>query len=128
MTSASATFERVDGGGDCAGLVPARDVAPVTVRRSPPAGAACLGGTSDGTGAVAVGARTPGETVSWQCTGATAPHARRSPPMRRSRVVLREAGTGCTTGAVDQGWDGTVVQQSGKDACTYRYWPGLLGR
>jgi hypothetical protein len=35
--------------------------------------------------------------------------------------------TGCSTGAIDQGWDGTVVQQSGKDACTYRWWPGLLG-
>ncbi len=44
------------------------------------------------------------------------------------RVVLREAGTGCTTGAVDQGWDGSVVQQSGKDPCAYRVWPRLLGR
>lgn len=44
------------------------------------------------------------------------------------RVVLREEGSGCTTGAVDQGWDGTVVQQSGKDACAYHVWRGLLGR
>jgi hypothetical protein len=44
------------------------------------------------------------------------------------RVVLREAGGPCTTGAVDQGWDGTVVQQSGKDACVHRFWPRLLAR
>ncbi len=44
------------------------------------------------------------------------------------RVVLREEGSGCTTGAVDQGWDGTVVQQSGKDPCAYRFWPRLLAR
>lgn len=42
------------------------------------------------------------------------------------RVVLHEEGTGCTTGAVDQGWDGTVVQQSGHDVCRYRWWPRLL--
>jgi hypothetical protein len=42
------------------------------------------------------------------------------------RIVLREAGSGCTAGAVDQGWDGTVIQQSGRDACTYRWWPALL--
>lgn len=44
------------------------------------------------------------------------------------RVVLREPGGACTTGAVDQGWDGTVVQQSARDACVYRWWPGLLAR
>jgi hypothetical protein len=42
------------------------------------------------------------------------------------RVTLREEGSGCTTGVVDQGWDGTVVQQSGNDPCTYRWWPRLL--
>lgn len=42
------------------------------------------------------------------------------------RVTLREGATGCTTGALDQGWDGTVVQQSGQDACAYRWWPRLL--
>lgn len=42
------------------------------------------------------------------------------------RAVLREEGTGCTTRAVDQGWDGTLVQQSANDACTYRWWPRLL--
>jgi hypothetical protein len=44
------------------------------------------------------------------------------------RVVLREEGRGCLTRAADQGWDGTVVQQSSADACRYRWWPGLLGR
>ncbi len=44
------------------------------------------------------------------------------------RVVLREEGGACATASVDQGWDGTVVQQSARDACTYRWWPGLLGR
>jgi hypothetical protein len=43
------------------------------------------------------------------------------------RITLREPGTGCTTGALDAGRDGTIVQQSGKDACTFRWWPGLLG-
>ena len=43
------------------------------------------------------------------------------------RVTLREDAAGCTTGALDQGWDGTVVQQSGKDACAFRWWPRLLG-
>jgi hypothetical protein len=44
------------------------------------------------------------------------------------RVTLRESGTDCTTGALDQGWDGTVVQQSGTNACTVRWWPRLLAR
>jgi hypothetical protein len=44
------------------------------------------------------------------------------------RVVLREEGRGCLTRVADQGWDGTVVQQSSADACLYRWWPGLLGR
>ncbi len=44
------------------------------------------------------------------------------------RITIRESAQGCTTGALDQGWDGTVVQQSGKDACTFRWWPGLLAR
>lgn len=44
------------------------------------------------------------------------------------RAVLHETGGACTTGAVDQGWDGTVVQQSARDACTYFVWPRLLGR
>lgn len=44
------------------------------------------------------------------------------------RISLREEGGACTTGHLDQGFDGTVVQQSARDACTYRWWPGLLGR
>jgi hypothetical protein len=44
------------------------------------------------------------------------------------RVVLREDATGCTSGVVEQGWDGTVVQQSGKDPCTHRVWPRLLAK
>jgi hypothetical protein len=43
------------------------------------------------------------------------------------RVVLHGDGTPCTTGAVDQGWDGTVVQQTAQGSCTYRWWPRLLG-
>jgi hypothetical protein len=46
---------------------------------------------------------------------------------RCARLTFREDAAGCVTGAIDQGWDGTVVQQSGKDICTYRWWPGLLG-
>ncbi|WP_242346279.1 hypothetical protein [Anaeromyxobacter terrae] len=50
-----------------------------------------------------------------------------SPSGRRcGRVVLHEDASGCTTRVADQGWDGTVVQQSGREACTYRWWPGLL--
>jgi hypothetical protein len=45
---------------------------------------------------------------------------------RCARLTFREDAAGCVTGAIDQGWDGTVVQQSGKDPCTYRWWPGLL--
>ena len=44
------------------------------------------------------------------------------------RVILAGAGRACTTGVVDQGWDGTVVQQRGHLACAWRFWPGLLGR
>lgn len=45
------------------------------------------------------------------------------------RVVLHPAAPGaCTTGAVDQGWDGTVVQQTAAGACAYRAWHGLLAR
>lgn len=43
------------------------------------------------------------------------------------RITFREEGTGCTARAIDQGWDGTIVQQSGRDPCTYRWWRGLLG-
>ncbi len=43
------------------------------------------------------------------------------------RVRLLGGGGACTTGAVDQGWDGTVVQQRAQGGCRYRFWPGLLG-
>jgi hypothetical protein len=43
------------------------------------------------------------------------------------RVVLHGDGSPCATGAVDQGWDGTVVQQTAQGSCTYRWWPRLLG-
>jgi hypothetical protein len=44
------------------------------------------------------------------------------------RVRLRGDGSACAGGAVDQGWDGTVVQERAKDGCVYRFWPGLLAR
>lgn len=45
------------------------------------------------------------------------------------QLVLHPAQAGaCVTGEVDQGWDGTVIQQVSNDACTWRFWPGLLGR
>jgi hypothetical protein len=44
------------------------------------------------------------------------------------RVVLHGNGQACTTGAVDHGWDGTVVQQASSGACTWRFWPKLLAR
>lgn len=44
------------------------------------------------------------------------------------RVTLVGDGSACETGVVDQGWDGTVVQQREKVACEWRFWPGLLAR
>jgi hypothetical protein len=44
------------------------------------------------------------------------------------RVTLVGAGDACETGVVDQGWDGTVVQQRARSACAWRFWPGLLAR
>ncbi len=45
------------------------------------------------------------------------------------RITIREPGTACTVRSVDQGWDGTLVAQSAAaDACTMRWWPGLLAR
>lgn len=45
------------------------------------------------------------------------------------QLVLRpEEASACTTGVVDQGWDGTVVQQVARDACRWRFWPGLLAK
>ncbi len=43
------------------------------------------------------------------------------------RITIREPGAGCTVRSVDQGWDGTLVAQSAAaEACTFRWWPGLL--
>jgi hypothetical protein len=45
------------------------------------------------------------------------------------RVVLRaDPPRACVTGAVDQGWDGTVVRQDALETCTWRFWPALLAR
>jgi hypothetical protein len=43
-------------------------------------------------------------------------------------VTFREEGGACRTRALDQGWDGTVVQQSARSPCHYRWWPRLLAR
>ncbi|HET8542251.1 MAG TPA: hypothetical protein VFL83_20420 [Anaeromyxobacter sp.] len=43
-----------------------------------------------------------------------------------ARITIREAGATCTIRDVDQGRDGTLVAQSAADACTIRWWPGLL--
>ncbi len=44
------------------------------------------------------------------------------------RITVREAGSACTVRSADQGRDGTLVVQSAADACTIRWWPGLMGR
>ena len=44
-----------------------------------------------------------------------------------TRITVREAGSACTVRSVEAGWDGTLVVQSAADACTFRWWPGLLG-
>ncbi|HET8538771.1 MAG TPA: hypothetical protein VFL83_02745 [Anaeromyxobacter sp.] len=42
-------------------------------------------------------------------------------------VTLSDPGGACRTRTVDQGWDGTVVQQGPRERCAWRWWPGLLG-
>jgi hypothetical protein len=42
-------------------------------------------------------------------------------------VTLSDPGGACTTREVDQGWDGTVVQQAAREPCAWRWWPRLLG-
>ena len=42
------------------------------------------------------------------------------------KLTFRRDGNACVTGFIDQGWDGTVVQQNGLDACGWRAWPRLL--
>jgi hypothetical protein len=51
----------------------------------------------------------------------------RSPSGRLCGLVTLAGGGPCTTGAVDQGWDGTVVEQRAHGTCRYRFWPGMLG-
>jgi hypothetical protein len=62
---ATIAFERLDASGDCAGVVPEgrEGTAPVAIAWTPPDGAACEGGFTDGTGHVAVSARPPGATT-----------------------------------------------------------------
>jgi hypothetical protein len=65
----------------------------------------------------------PGQQSS-DCTQAVelvAPSGRRC-----ARLTFRRDGNACVTGAIDQGWDGTVVQQDAIGACGWRTWPGLL--
>jgi hypothetical protein len=46
---------------------------------------------------------------------------------RCGTVTVRDDGGACTTGPLNQGWDGTIVQKVRADECTYRWWPRLLG-
>ena len=64
----SLTVERLDDGAECAALVPASAPEPITVRLTAPAGGTCLGGTADGTGAVALGVRDAAGSVTWHAT------------------------------------------------------------
>jgi hypothetical protein len=43
------------------------------------------------------------------------------------KLTFRRDGNACVTGSIDQGWDGTVAQQTSSGACGWRFWPGLLG-
>jgi hypothetical protein len=43
-------------------------------------------------------------------------------------ITFREEGGACRSAAIDQGWDGTVVRQSARNACRWRWWPKLLAR
>jgi hypothetical protein len=45
---------------------------------------------------------------------------------RCAKLTFRRDGNACVTGSIDQGWDGTVVQQTSSGACGWRWWPGLL--
>ena len=42
------------------------------------------------------------------------------------RVAIRIDPGACIAGAINQGWDGTVVAQDAAGACTYHWWTGLL--
>ena len=66
----------------------------------------------------------PQGRTSSDCTQAVelvAPSGRRC-----ARLTFTRDGNACVTGVIDQGWDGTVVQQTGTGACGWRFWPGLL--
>ncbi|HEX9243976.1 MAG TPA: hypothetical protein VF875_16145 [Anaeromyxobacter sp.] len=43
-----------------------------------------------------------------------------------ANVTIKGDGGSCSTAAVDQGWDGTLVQQGARDRCSWRIWPKLL--
>jgi hypothetical protein len=64
--------------------------------------------------------------------GASAPACEQAIELRApggalcGRAVFRGGGA-CTTGAIDQGWDGTVIRQAGAGACEWTFWPRLLG-
>lgn len=45
---------------------------------------------------------------------------------RCAKLTFRRDGNACVTGSIDQGWDGTVVQQTSSGACGWRFWPRLL--
>ncbi|HEX9051972.1 MAG TPA: hypothetical protein VF841_15690 [Anaeromyxobacter sp.] len=68
--AAAISIERLDPDPGCDDVVPERAPAPVLVTLDVPAGAACVGGVSDGTGAVALGVRDAAGAVSWRVHGA----------------------------------------------------------
>jgi hypothetical protein len=57
--AAELLIERLDADASCGGIVPAAAGAAIEARRDVPEGTACLGGTSDGTGVVALAWREP---------------------------------------------------------------------
>lgn len=92
------SIARVDAAAECDGLVPTSVPAPVLASRDVPDGAACLGGTADGTGHLAVGARLASGAASWQAFAPDgAPLATFGGP--RLDALAREP----------EGWQGTVA-------------------
>ncbi len=45
-----------------------------------------------------------------------------------AKVTFEDPGGSCLTAAIDQGWDGTVVQRSARERCGWRWWPRLLAQ
>jgi hypothetical protein len=44
-----------------------------------------------------------------------------------ARITFHDPGvSGCKSGFIDQGWDGSVVQQTASGACSWRVWPRFL--